>query len=88
MKHIIALFGLLVIITGVIGGAYLGIVYGLVGGVIAVIEAAKHTPVESAGVAWGIARVLFSGLMGWGTAAAGTFIGSLLIAFAGYGSRR
>lgn len=60
--------GVLLCIAGVVGGLYMGVWYGLIGGVIATVEACKATPIESTGVAFGVARVLFAGVFGWLTA--------------------
>lgn len=41
------------------GGAYLGIVTMLVGGVVQIIEASKMDPVNASMVGWGIAKCVF-----------------------------
>lgn len=93
LSGIVFLLALLIGIGGVAGGIYLGVWYGLVGGIIAVIEAAKATPIPAPDMAWGIARVVFAGLMGWGTLLVSWTCAAALFAFAGslnsgYGSRR
>lgn len=62
--------------AAVCAGLYFGVWWAFIGGIIAVIEGAKATPVESMTIALGIARVMFAGLIGWaafwvGAAAAG-----------------
>ena len=62
------MLGLLLIIGGVCLGAYLGIYIMFIGGIVQIIEAIKISPVNALEIAYGIARILFSGLIGWLTA--------------------
>lgn len=61
--------GYLIMIAGVVVGAWLTIWWGWVGGIVALIEAAKLTPVDSYGVAISLVRILFAnvvgGVVGW-----------------------
>jgi hypothetical protein len=59
------LIGLLLVLSGIVLGIYVGVVLCLVGGIVQVIEGAKATPVEAWSIAWGIARFLCAGLAGW-----------------------
>ena len=56
--------GILVILAGVLLGLYVGLWVCFIGGIIAVVEAFKHTPVESLDVALGIVRVVGSSFCG------------------------
>jgi hypothetical protein len=76
MKSII---GLILVVLGVIAGLYAGIFLCFIGGIIQVIEAIKISPISSTEIAFGIARVLFAGLIGWITAIIFIIPGSLLI---------
>jgi len=49
-----SLFGILLILFGVLFGGYLALYVCIYGGIIQVIEAAKLTPIDSAGVAFGV----------------------------------
>jgi len=60
--------GFLLCAAGVVGGLYMGIWYGFIGGIIAVVEACKASPIESSGVAFGVARVIFASTLGGVTA--------------------
>lgn len=66
MKNI---FAVLIVIAGIIMGAYLGLWVCFVGGIIQIIEALKATPIQAMGVAFGLLRVISAGLVGWGTVA-------------------
>lgn len=82
MKIII---GILLILGGIALGIWLGIWVCLVGGIVQLIEAVKATPIESFGIAWGIARILLTSVVGWGSFAICAFAGG---AFLSSGSRR
>jgi hypothetical protein len=58
------IFGLMLILAGIILGLWVGVYWGFVGGVIQIIEGAKHTPVEAKEIALGLARLWFAGLFG------------------------
>ena len=61
------LLGVLVIIAGVALGLWLGLYVCFIGGIVDAVEAVKATPVESLGLAVGIAKVFCTGLVGWGS---------------------
>ena len=56
---------MLLVLAGIVLGVYVGIVVCLVGGIVQAIDAVKATPVDSWGVAWGIAKFLCAGIVGW-----------------------
>ena len=62
MKDIL---GCLLILIGIVLGVWLGVWDCFVGGIVQFINAIKASPVEATGIAWGIAKVLFSGVVGW-----------------------
>ena len=73
-----AIIGILLIVLGIGLGIYFGIFVLFIGGIL---EFAKSImPLNIMGIAWGIIKVLLSGLVGWGTFMVCTLIGSLLIA--------
>ena len=72
---ILAILGLTIILASVCGGVWVGIWWALIGGIIQVIEAAKCDPIESGGIAYGVARVIFASAIGWGTAILGSMLG-------------
>jgi hypothetical protein len=75
MKTII---GILLIALGIGLGIYFGIFVLFIGGIL---EFAKSImPLNIMGLAWGIIKVILSGLVGWGSFAICTLIGSFLIA--------
>jgi len=59
------LFGILLILAGIVFGLWAGLWWAFIGGIIQVIEAVKATPVDALNVAWGIVRFAFSGIIGW-----------------------
>lgn len=74
--------GFLLCVAGVVGGLYMGVWYGFIGGIIAVIEACKATPIESTAVAFGVARVVFASTLGGVTAVGLWALGMTSFAFA------
>lgn len=59
------LFGLLLIILGIVIGAYLGIWVMFIGGIVQIIEAVKTIPIPAIEIAIGIAKIMFASLVGW-----------------------
>ena len=59
------LFGFLMVVAGVIAGLYLGVWWAFIGGIVAVIEAFKATPIEALDAAIAFARIWFSAMIGW-----------------------
>jgi len=74
--------GFLLCVAGVVGGLYMGVWYGFIGGIIALVEACKATPIESTAVAFGAARVVFASALGGVTAAGLCALGMASFAFA------
>lgn len=70
MKKFLTFIGCIISIASVIGVAYFGFIFMFVGGIIQVVDALKAVPVVSSDVAWGVARVVFTGL------------GTMILAFA------
>ena len=56
--------GIIIILIGIALGAFLGIWVCLVGGIIQLVEACQVSPINATGVAFGIVRILVSGLVG------------------------
>ncbi len=72
------LLGILLIVGGVVFGAYLGLYVCFVGGIVNIIdvinEAARHNvDIDSAKIAFGVVKIVFAGLVFWFS----TFIGIL-----------
>ena len=57
------ILGILIILVGGALALYLGIYLCLIGGIVQVIHSATPT-VDAWGIAWGVARVLCTGLVG------------------------
>jgi hypothetical protein len=68
---------ILLFILGVILALYLGVWVMFIGGIVQLINAIKISPVDALGIGIGIARIMLSGLIGWGT-----FVVSFVIASA------
>ena len=62
MKEII---GFLMVLAGLAIGLYVGVWLCFVGGIVNVIEAIRAPELSAASVAIGIAKVVFSGVIGW-----------------------
>lgn len=76
MKQIL---GLLLIISGILLGLYVGFYVCLFGGVMSIIEGAKATPVEAASIAWGVVKIVAAGLCGWFSAVVPITIGAAMM---------
>lgn len=57
--------GLLLIIIGVCVGLYAGVWWAFIGGIINVIEAVRAEQLVEMDVACGVAKIVFSGVIGW-----------------------
>lgn len=71
--------GILLMVAGVAFGVYVGLWLCLIGGIVQIIDSAKLTPVDSWGVAFGIARVLCTGVAGTLTAVVAVFPGFAML---------
>lgn len=60
-----AIIGIVLIVCGIILGLYMGVWVCFIGGICDVISQIRAEEMEAMGVAWGIAKVLFSGAVGW-----------------------
>lgn len=56
--------GLLLVVVGVLFGVWAGLWWAFIGGIVSIVEAVKATPVEAMGIAIGIVRIMFAGLIG------------------------
>ena len=57
-------FGLLLILASIVVGLYVGVWFCFVGGIVQIIAAVQLTPINALTVAWGVAKVIFSGVCG------------------------
>ncbi len=62
MKQVI---GMVLIVAGIALGAYMGIWWAFIGGIVDVIQAIRAEHLEAMDVAIGVAKVIFAGLIGW-----------------------
>lgn len=58
------LLGVALIIAGIVVGLYVGIWWGFIGGVIAIIEAAKAPELIPTDIAYAVVRVIFCQFLG------------------------
>jgi len=72
-------FGIIIILLAVVLGLYVGVYLMFIKGLIQAIEAAKATPIEATGLAFGVARVIFSAFTGWLSFFPGMLVGLALI---------
>lgn len=66
-KLLLTIFGVLVCLGGIALGIYLGIWVCLVGGIVDIVTGATATPILAKTIAWGVAKFIFSGIVGWGS---------------------
>jgi hypothetical protein len=57
--------GALLIVSAILLGLYAGVWWAFIGGLVQFIEAIRGEKVVATQVAYGAARVVFSGLIGW-----------------------
>ncbi len=72
------LIGLGVILTSWALALYVGVYVLFIGGIIQTIQSATPIVIAS-GIAFGIAKILFAGVVGWCIAIFGTGIGSAIM---------
>lgn len=75
-----AALGILLIIGGIALGLYAGVWWAFIGGIVQIVDAVKATPVEGLGIAYGIARIVFAGLIGVGSAMIAILPGFAMVA--------
>jgi hypothetical protein len=73
------LFGIIIILLAAAIGLYVGVYLMFIKGLIQAIEAAKATPIEATGLAFGVARVIFAAFTGWLSFLLGMLVGVGLI---------
>jgi len=71
-------FGVMMIVLGIVGGLWVGVWWGFVGGIVQFIHGVN--PVNAGDIAWGIARVfILSQLSGWVICVVGVGFGRALL---------
>ena len=78
-NNILLLVAVLAFLCGVAAAAYVGIWVCFIGGIVAVIDAVKATPVDSLGVALGVARFALASIAGWACFWLGVLIAKFII---------
>lgn len=73
------LLGVCLILLGLVLGVWLGIRVMFIGGIVQIVNAIKATPVSAIGIAIGIVKVLFSGVVGWLSGLLISGVGALLL---------
>lgn len=67
MKTFYLILGILLMLGGVVAGAYFGIWWAFIGGIIDVINAFTAPTISATAVAFGVAKVVFAAAIGWAT---------------------
>lgn len=88
MKSLLFLIGCLCLVGAVAAGLYVGFYLCLYCGIVLIVKSAVATPVVASGIAWGVVRVLCTGLAGWVTFFIGTAISGLFFGAASSSGRR
>lgn len=68
-SHIKLFFATLLFFFGVVVASYFGICWAFIGGISDIFEAIRSVDSDPSDVGMGVLKVMFSGLIGWGTAA-------------------
>jgi hypothetical protein len=58
-------FGILLILAGAAFGLYAGLWWAFIGGIVDILNEVRAPELSSINVAIGVAKVVFSGLIGW-----------------------
>lgn len=58
------LLGVVLIVAGILAGLYVGIWWGFIGGIMAIIEAAKAPELIPTDIAYAVARIIFCQFLG------------------------
>lgn len=72
-------FGLVIAGLGVVAGLWAGVWWAFIGGIVDVISAIRAPELSAMAVAVGVAKVLFSGVIGWVVGAIAVFPGYLMM---------
>lgn len=59
------IFGIVLMVFGVVAGIYAGIWWAFIGGIIDVVDAFSAASVSATAVAFGVAKVVFAAPIGW-----------------------
>lgn len=62
---IVLVLAVLLFIFSIIGGLYVWLMWGWVGGIVSIVEAFQVAPVYALGIAWGVVKVLVAAPLGW-----------------------
>lgn len=73
------LFGLLLVVGGLMLGVYLGLYVCFIGGIVDIINEVKAPMTDAGNVAWAIAKIVFAGAVGWSSFLVVSSAGALLI---------
>lgn len=73
------LLGVVLILAGIVGGFYLGFWWAFIGGIVDVVTQIRATNMDATALAYGIAKVLFSGMIGWISACLGIVPGLAIL---------
>lgn len=76
---IVGVVGIILLVGGILVGLYMGIWWCFIGGIVAVIEAVKVTPINSYDFACGVTRVIFAIPIGWACFLFTSCIGFVLV---------
>jgi hypothetical protein len=72
--------GILLIVCGAAAGVYFGIWWAFIGGIVDVITQVRAPELSALGVAVGVAKIVFAGLIGWVSAMVLVLPGWLMVA--------
>lgn len=73
------LLGFLLIVGGILLGAYVGVWLCLIGGIVGLIEASRVTPIVPMDIAINLVKILFSGAVGQFTLLVPVAIGTAIL---------
>ncbi len=63
-----SLIGFLLVAIGLIAGLYFGVVWAFIGGIVSIVQQLRAEHMDATLLAFGIARIVFSGAIGWASA--------------------
>jgi hypothetical protein len=69
------LIGLALILAGVLGGIYVGLIWLFIGGIIQIVTELKSDDIQALSIAWGIAKIILASPVGSLLGYFGVFLG-------------
>lgn len=78
-SNLYAIFGIAMMVVGVVAGIYFGLWWAFIGGIIDIVNALKADDIVAFDVAIGLAKIVFASVIGWASFALCFFVGKAFV---------